>query len=156
MRRKDREIKDNNEIIEIMKKCDVCRIALMDKQYPYILPLNFGIEYEEDRIKLYFHGAKEGKKLELIRENPYASFEMDCSHKLITGEKACDYTMEYESVIGYGTIEILPEDQTVYALSQLMKQYSSETSFEFNENYLRAVTVFCLNVEHMTGKRLKR
>ena len=44
MRRKDREITDFQELIAVMKKCDVCRIALNDSSgYPYILPLNFGI-----------------------------------------------------------------------------------------------------------------
>ena len=42
MRRADREVKDVNEMIEIMKRCDVCRLALNDEGYPYILPLNFG------------------------------------------------------------------------------------------------------------------
>ena len=38
MRREDREITDFNEIINIIKKCDVCRIALNDKDFPYIVP----------------------------------------------------------------------------------------------------------------------
>lgn len=47
MRRKDREITDFHELIEIMKKCDVCRIALKDEDgYPYIVPLNFGLEVQ--------------------------------------------------------------------------------------------------------------
>lgn len=43
MRRKDREVTDLSEIIEIMKNCDVCRLALNDDGFPYILPLNFGM-----------------------------------------------------------------------------------------------------------------
>ena len=46
MRRKDREIKDFNEIIEIIRKCDVCRIALHDGDFPYIVPLNFGLDVQ--------------------------------------------------------------------------------------------------------------
>ena len=42
MRRKDREVTDLSEIIEILKNCDVCRLALNDDGFPYILPLNFG------------------------------------------------------------------------------------------------------------------
>ena len=44
MRQENREIKEFNEIIEVMKNCDVCRLALNDDEYPYILPLNFGME----------------------------------------------------------------------------------------------------------------
>ena len=46
MRRKDREITDFNEMLEIMKKCDVCRIALNDEEFPYIVPLNFGLDIQ--------------------------------------------------------------------------------------------------------------
>ena len=49
MRRKDREVTDFEELIAIMKKCDVCRIALNDGGYPYILPLNFGLAVKDGR-----------------------------------------------------------------------------------------------------------
>ena len=62
MRRKDREITDFNEMIEIIKKCDVCRIALNDEAFPYIVPLNFGLDVQGEQVFLYFHAAMEGKK----------------------------------------------------------------------------------------------
>lgn len=156
MRRKDREISNMDEIIEIVKKCDICRIALFDEEYPYIVPMNFGYTYNGLEIEFYFHCANAGKKLDLMKANQKVGFEMDCSHKLITGEKACDYTMEYESVCGDGVIEILGEDQKVKALTHLMQQYSKEISFEFNQNAMKVVTVFKLTVKHIFGKRLKR
>lgn len=109
MRRSDREITDKAEIIEIIEKCDVCRLALSDNNVPYVVPMNYGYEYTEGKLTLYFHGAKEGKKLEVINNNPLACFEMDCSHKLMEADEACDYTMEYESVIGNGIISLCSE-----------------------------------------------
>jgi uncharacterized protein len=155
MRRKDREITQMEELLEIMRKCDVCRLALFDGTYPYIVPLNFGLAYNETTLELYFHCAREGKKLDLIRSNPNAAFEMDCSHNLITGDKACDYTMEFESVCGTGKISLLSEDDKINALTHMMRQYSKESSFEFNQNHLKAVTVFKLTVDSITGKKLK-
>lgn len=155
MIRKDREISDMKEIIEIIKKCDICRIAIFDEEYPYIVPMNFGIFYDGSDLELYFHGAKEGKKLSLIQNNPKVAFEMDCSPKLITGEIACSTTMEYESICGNGEMKVLEEDQKVMALTQLMKQYSKETSFEFGTNELNSITMFKLKVNQITGKRLK-
>ena len=87
MRRKDREIKDLNDIMAIIKKCDVCNLAFFDEEYPYIVPLNFGVTLLDGTITLYFHGANAGKKLDLIKKNNKVGFEMDCSHKLILGEK---------------------------------------------------------------------
>ena len=63
MRRTDREIKDISEIIKIIKSCDSCSVAFMDGKYPYIIPLNFGVAFMDGKIKLYFHGAKIGKKM---------------------------------------------------------------------------------------------
>jgi len=156
MRRQDREVSDRKEIIEIMRKCDVCRIAFFDEEYPYILPLNFGGSYEGSDLELFFHGAKEGKKLSLIQNNPRVSFEMDCSHKLITGEKACNYTMEYESVCGNGEIVMLKDHDKVMALTHIMKQYSKGSTFEFGDNELKAITAFKLKVNQITGKRLTK
>ena len=51
MRRKDREVKGFEDIIKIMEKCDVCRIALNNDGYPYILPLNFGLKVEEEKYE---------------------------------------------------------------------------------------------------------
>jgi len=52
MRRSDREVKDFEDIVAIMEKCDVCRIALNNNGYPYIVPLNFGMCIKENKIEL--------------------------------------------------------------------------------------------------------
>lgn len=154
MRRKDREIADINVILDIIEKCDVCNIALFDEEYPYVIPLNFGYHHENDKIELYFHCAKVGKKLDLIHMNSKVSFSMDCNHTLITGEQACDYTMEYESVCGNGVIEILPEEEKIAALNFLMKQYSNEESFQYNETLVKRIAVLKLTVHNISGKQL--
>ena len=74
MRRADREITDFDELIAVMRGCDVCRLALHDEPYPYILPLNFGLEADGGTVRLYFHGADTGTKYDLIARNPNASF----------------------------------------------------------------------------------
>ena len=84
MRRQDREITDWNEMVGVIDRCDVCRLALNDEGYPYILPLNFGAKVSENTVTLYFHGAMEGKKYELIARDNRVSFEMDCAHRLVS------------------------------------------------------------------------
>ena len=73
MRKADREITDNKELIEVIRKCDVCRVAFHDEPYPYIVPLSFGFSYEKEQLILYFHCANEGKKLELLKQNNHVS-----------------------------------------------------------------------------------
>ena len=66
MRRKDRLVSEFNELIDIIKRCDVCRLGINDEEVPYILPLNFGMSVEDDKLYLYFLGAPEGYKYSLL------------------------------------------------------------------------------------------
>ena len=122
MRKADREIKSREEIIEIMKRCDVCRLAFNNGEYPYIIPLNFGLETDDKKIILYFHSALEGTKVEIIKREMKATFEMDGKHELQYYEEKGYCTMSYESVIGRGKIRILPENEKMEALKKLMAQ----------------------------------
>ncbi len=152
MRRKDREITDFNQIIEIIKKCDVCRIALNDEDFPYIVPLNFGLDVQGEQVFFYFHAAMQGKKLDLIAKDNRATFEMDCDHNFILYEERMSCTMGYASVIGHGTIEIVPDEDKYDALKILMRQYHAE-DFKFNTDMITVTTVLKMTVIDMVGKR---
>ena len=152
MRRKDREITDFNEILEIIKKCDVCRVAINDKDFPYIVPMNFGLDVQGEQVYLYFHSALEGTKLDLIRKDNRVTFEMDCDHKFILYEERMSCTMGYASVIGHGYMEFVPEEDKYEALKILMRQYHAE-DFQFNTDVIKVTEVLKLTVTHMTGKR---
>ena len=86
MRRKDREITDFKQIMEIIDRCDCCRVGFCDDGQVYIVPLNFGYAEENGKLTFYFHGAKEGRKIDLIGKAPKVGFEMDTDHKLNEGE----------------------------------------------------------------------
>ena len=152
MRRKDREITDFHEIIEIIKKCDVCRIALNDEEFPYIVPLNFGLDVEGEQVYFYFHAAMEGKKLELIEKDNRATFEMDSDHKFILYEERMSCTMGYASVIGHGYIENVADEDKYEALKILMRQYHAE-DFKFNTDMMKVTKVLRMRVTDMVGKR---
>lgn len=156
MRRKDREISDFDEIIEVMKKCDVCRVAMQGEEYPYMVPLNFGMEVEGDQVALYFHGALEGMKYELLERNPKVCFEMDCGHMLYTDMEQGNCTMCYESVIGFGVMEEVAEEEKPEALDILMEHYPVPTGFRYNEAVVPKTRVLRLRVERMTGKRREK
>lgn len=157
MRRKDREVTGRDEIIQIMKGCGVCRVALNDPEtgVPYILPLNFGLEEKDRQLTLYFHGAPAGRKYELMEKDPRAAFEMDRGHELILDETDGNCTMTYESVIGQGRLTLVPEEEKEAALMVLMRQYHAE-DFPWNRAVLARTAVLKLTVESMTAKRRAR
>jgi len=155
MRRNDRCITDTSDILAIMKSCDVCSLAFYDEGFPYIIPLNFGVEEKEGEFVLYFHCAAEGKKLELLKANNQVAFEMNCSHKLRLAEVACNSSMDFESVCGNGWLETLTAEKKMRALGFLMRQYTRKEEHSFSQADLEEVTVLRLKVNEITGKRLK-
>ena len=59
MRRKDREIKEISEVLDIVGRAKVLRMGLVDEEYPYIVPLHYGYEYKDGVLIFYAHGARE-------------------------------------------------------------------------------------------------
>lgn len=90
MRRGDREIKEFNEILQVILDCDSLVLGLNDGEFPYLIPLNFGIDIEDGQLYIYFHCVNEGKKLDLIKKNYRASFEMDHAHQLVLNDVMYD------------------------------------------------------------------
>lgn len=152
MRRSDREVTDFQELVAIMEKCDVCRVAFHDEEYPYIVPLNFGMRVEGTEVTLYFHSAPEGKKLELLERDGRVAFEMDCGHRLALSEEEGMCTMAYESVMGKGRLTLLPEEEKYEALRLLMEHYRPE-GFAFSKAAIPRTAVMRLTVSELTGKR---
>lgn len=154
MRRSDREVIDINDILSIIDKCDSCNLGLSLNDIPYVVPLNFGYTFSDGKLSLYFHGAKEGKKHDIIAENPNACFSMDCAHKLLASDKGCAYSMLFESVMGSGKIENLSGVEEKRAgLVALMRKYNPNCDFSFTDAEVAAVSVLRLNVEEFTAKR---
>ena len=156
MRRTDREITDFDEIRAVVVKASVCRVAFFDEAYPYIVPLSFGFEADGGKLMLYFHCANEGKKTDLLKRNNHVAFEMDCPNSFFDGDKACYSTMEFESVCGNGTLEIVSDGEKIPALKRIMRQYSDKRDFDFDAFEVKAVTVLKLTVNELTGKRLRK
>lgn len=151
MRRKDREVTDFQTMVDIMSQCQVCRLAMNDGEVPYIVPVNFGMEVEGETVTLYFHGAAEGKKYDLMRGAPRVSFEMDCETVLCSDRAAGNCTMSYKSVMGRGRIDFLEGDEKVHALDVLTAHYHPE-GFAYDKKVIPATRAYKLTVEDMTGK----
>lgn len=116
-----------------------------------MVPLNFGMDIEDRQLYLYFHCAMQGKKLDLIRKDNRATFEMDCDHNFILYDKRMSCTMGYSSVIGHGLIEFVEDEKKYEALKVLMRQYHAE-DFLFNIDMIKVTTVLKMKVLDITGK----
>ena len=151
MRKKEREIKDKTLMESILERATVCRVGLSENNVPYIVPVNFG--YRDNC--LYFHSAKEGKKIDMIRGNNKVCFEIDIDSEVVKGENACRWTMKYYSIIGFGRaffVEGFEEKRK--ALDIVMEHYAGKSSFEYSEEAVDKAAIIKVEIESMTGKKL--
>ena len=153
MRRNDREVTDYMKIENIISRCTCCRIGLQDEGEVYIVPLNFGYEAKDDTYIFYFHGAKEGRKIDLIGKNPIVGFEMDTNYALKEADQACGHSARFQSIIGNGVVSIVSEtDEKKLGLSLIMEHNTGKQNWNFDEKMVNAVTVFKLEVTKMSCK----
>lgn len=149
MRRTEKEITDESAIVAIIENAQVCRLAMVDGNTPYVVPLCFGYR---DR-SLYFHSALKGYKIDLLRKNPNVCFELESAAEAMAAEEACSWGMRYRSVVGFGqAVFIESTDEKRRALGIIMAQYDGKT-YPFPDNKINATAVFKVKIESMSGKQ---
>jgi hypothetical protein len=148
LRKKEKEIKDRREIEAILQKASVCRLAMADGGEPYVVPLNFG--YEGDC--LYFHCAREGRKIDIIRRNDRVCFEVETDVQVIPAEKPCGWTTRFRCVIGRGRAVLVDDPaEKRRGLEVLMRHYGGPEG-PFPDEVLAKTAVIRVDIEEMTGK----
>ena len=154
MRRKERAVESTDAIMEIVSRCQVMRIGLSEGGRAYIVPLNFGWERCGDQVSFYFHSAPEGRKIDMLRENPAVCFEMDTDHALVTNEITSGWTMRYASVMGEGTMSLIEGDADKRAaIDIIMRRYGYQGDADYDPKVLARTALLKLTVASMIGKQ---
>lgn len=159
IRRKDRQVIDTCRIREMLETAQVCRLGLNtggeQGAAPYIVPLNFGYDYDGEKLTLYFHCAKEGRKIDLIAKDQNAAFELDVMTEIQKGDSPCQYSCGYQSIIGAGKAQIIDDtDEKIKAFIKIMrhiakKEFAAEA---FEPNAVAATGVIRLDVTEFCAK----
>ena len=154
MTRREREITDRQEILEILNRCKILHLAMTDGDEPYVVPMNYGYTMDETgTLSLYIHGALKGRKLDLMRQNPKVFFEMACDTQPFEGDVACRYGIAYRSLMGRGRAVFVEEaEEKKRGLSLLMKTQTGK-DFSFDDKVIQVVTVIRIDVPEYTAKR---
>lgn len=148
---KSRVITLQEEIERIIKKCDVCYVAMVDLDgKPYVIPMNFG--YNKNCI--YLHSSQNGQKIDILKQNNSVCVSFSTDHLLRwQSEKvACSYSMKYRSVLAYGKVEFVTEQEDkIVALNQIMKHYTDK-EYEYSDPSVKEVMVFKVNIHKLEGR----
>jgi len=152
MKKKEREITDKNSIIEILKNGKFATISMCRANEPYIVTLSYGFDLKCN--SLYFHSAKEGLKVEILRENSNVCGTVvddlgyimnDCSHK-------------YRSIVFWGkmaTVEDLEEKKYGF---NIILNHLEDNPGKIKKRFLKDdkaydnICIMRLNIIEMTGK----
>ena len=159
MRKSDREITEPLALVDLIGRCQVCQVAFRTDAAPYIVPMSFGYAGDEQGgLRLFFHCALEGRKLDLLRADPVVGFAMVLVHNLKVANRPCGYSQEYESIVGEGIIRIITdENERIFALSKLMEHYGAAGLSQASDYNAKALALTCtleLSVTAISGKRL--
>lgn len=146
-------IADIKEMTDIIQKCEVCYVALAEKDgSPYVVPMNFG--FKDGYI--YLHGAQFGRKMDILKQNPKIAINFSTDFKLRYQSEhvACSYSMKYRSVNVEGKVEFLEgKESKVAGLDIIMAQYS-DREFKYNDPAINEVCVYRVSTETMTGRKM--
>ena len=150
--RREREVTDPVQILDILNRAKIVHIGMVDGDEPYVVPMNYGFTMEGGKLTLYLHGAKKGRKLDVLRANPKVFFSLECDVHPFEGDIACRYGTAYASVMGSGTAEILEDVAAKQeALSLFMKSQTGR-NFTFDEKMAGIVSVIRIDVADYTAK----
>ena len=148
---KNKVIEDRKDVYEVIHKCDVCNLAMIDLEgNPYVIPMNFGMENEI----VYFHSSKLGKKIDILKNNNRVCLSFSTDHLLRwQSEKvACSYSMKYRSVLISGKVDFIEGyDEKVNALNIIMRNYT-EQEFSYNTPAVNDVMVFRVIADKIEGR----
>lgn len=148
MRRKRQQLSEEESVC-ILKKGTAGTLALLgDNGYPYAVP----ISYVFADGKLYFHSALSGHKIDAIRNCDKASFCVIDKND-VHPEK---YTTYFRSVIAFGCIHIIEDEQEKLATARLLgDKYNpnqEEALQKELEKGLSRMVMIRFDIEHLTGK----
>lgn len=153
MGKRERIITDETVIRDILARGIILHLGLCDSEWPYVVPMNYGYTYENEKLVFYLHGAKNGYKYEVIRKNPKVSFSIECDVMPFEGRMPCQYGTSYASILGKGIAQVIADvEEKEKALSILMKVQTGK-DFTFDEKLTGIVNVIRIEVLEFSAKR---
>lgn len=123
--------------------------VLGDEEYTYAVPMNY--YYCEDNNKIYFHGAREGHKIDAISKHDKVSFCVYDEGYLKDG----DWALYIKSIIVFGRLHLSNDkEHDLASLKKLAEKYypTPDSVEEIMNKEAHLAQVLELDIEHMSGK----
>ncbi len=152
MYKKEREIKDKEELIKILKQGKYAVISMCRNNEPYVVTLSYG--YDNDKNSLYFHTAAKGLKIDFIKQNPNVCATVIDDKGYMMNE--CNHT--FRSVVFWGEMSVVQDTQENKYGMEILLNHLEDNPRELKEKYLKddetlkKLTLLRLDIRELTGK----
>ncbi len=149
IRRASRGCNDVKTVLESFSLAHEMTMALKDEPFPYAVTVNYAPQVIDDELYLIFHGARAGRKFELMKRDPHVAFTITLRSQIYMSEDAHS-TNFFKSISGDGVIEFLEGEDSLNALMVLMRHHGSVSDDAKLREYLlpslKATQSFMLKV----------
>lgn len=137
MRKKSREM-SAEWALDVLRRAPYVTVSLTDENgTPYGIPLSLASTSDDT---FYFHGASEGRKLDMIRKNPTVCLSAVTRCKPVVGPKDGSFTLEFKSAIAYGKAEIVEdEEEKIMALRAICERFLPQHMDAFQTSIQRSL-----------------
>ena len=151
MRKKEQEIEAREEMESILMEAKYVTVAMCHEGEPYLVALSHG--YDPRQRAIFFHCDHEGKKTDILRENPVVWGQ--AVRDLGVKEEECDH--HYATTMFRGKVSFPEEmEEKRHALAVLVGQFGADVDKFFakedSEERIKAVNIGRIDIEYMSGK----
>lgn len=124
--------------LEVLDKAPYITVSMTEADgTPYAVPLSL---VRTDERTFYYHCAKEGKKLDILRQNPSVCLSAVTKFKPAVGPKDGSFTLEFKSAIAFGTAaEVTDDTEKIEALRAICERFLPKHMDAFDASVARSI-----------------
>jgi nitroimidazol reductase NimA-like FMN-containing flavoprotein (pyridoxamine 5'-phosphate oxidase superfamily) len=157
VRRSDREVTDEGWIKDLLQRAPIGMLATVSDNQPFLNSNLF--VYDEAAHAIYTHTARVGRTRANVEREEQVCFSVHEMGRLLPAETAFSFSVEYASVIVFGTATcISDEQQAIAALHLLVQKYAPH--LQLGQDYrgvvpeeLSRTSVYRIAIEEWSGKK---
>jgi len=155
LRRKEKEIKDPAEQKAILAAAKYVTIAMCRGDEPYLVTLSHG--YDAERNAVYFHCAREGKKIGILKANNRVWGQAIVDRGYVDGR--CDHL--FASVQFHGRVSFVEDEaEKRHALATMIRQLERDPdrvmADQVNAASVARVHIGRIDLDYLSGKRAEK
>lgn len=152
LRRKEKEIQDPDELKAILAGALYVTLAMCRGDEPYLVTLSPG--YDRERNALYFHCAREGKKIDILKANGRVWGQAILDRGYSHGH--CDHL--FDSVQFAGRVRFVDDPaEKRLALGVMIRQLERDpqavAAAQVTDDSVARVCIGRVDIDFMSGKR---